>query len=150
MKVQVPTGNRECWNLICIKCIMILKCELWNLKEQSPFKCKHNKLVFNLKCKEGGEPEVIPTPQPKMARIRSTLPNEHSARSGGEAPRSNPGSASPYNSTITICSIQGLKTQIDKQLDDLEEAQLEVGTREYVHKDGWLSKNELQRLGQRT
>ena len=48
-----------------------------------------------------------------MARVGSTLPNKA-------------GSATTYNSTVTISSIQGLKTKIDKQLDYLEEAQLEV------------------------
>ena len=67
-------------------CVMIYKCELRYLKEQSRFRCKHKGLVSNLKGKQGSDTDIIPT----------------------------------------IGSIQGLKTQIYKQLDDLEVAQLEV------------------------
>ena len=90
------------------------------------FRCKHSKLIYNLKCEQGDHPEIIATPQPKMPRIRSTLPNKYGAVSAGAASRSRAGSAALYNSWITFSSIQGVKTLIASQLVDLEEAQLTV------------------------
>ena len=51
--MKVPTGDRECWKLTfaCATwdsmCIMTYECELRYLKEQSPFRCKHNELASN-------------------------------------------------------------------------------------------------------
>ena len=73
MKVQVPTGNRECWKVTSASatckgmCNMIYKCKLRYLKEQSPFRCKHNKLVSNLNPIQGGEQETKPPQRPMMA-----------------------------------------------------------------------------------
>ena len=61
-----------------------------------------------------------------MPHIGSTLPSQYGAVSAGAASRSRAGSAASYNSTVTLSSIQGIKTLIANQLVDLEEAQLTI------------------------
>ena len=50
------------------------------LKEQSQFRFKQSKLLFNLKRMHVGDPEIKPMLQPKMAAVGRTLPNEYGTR----------------------------------------------------------------------
>ena len=79
-RMKVPTDDRECWNITsaCTACdglrIMLYECELRYQKEQSPFRCKHNELMSNLKCKQGGDPEIIPARDPKWRASKAGFP----------------------------------------------------------------------------
>ena len=75
MRVEVPSGKQERWKLAskCKSCnnkyVMVYEEESRYLKEQTLFRCKHNKVISNLKIEQGEESEMLATLRPKIARI---------------------------------------------------------------------------------
>ena len=73
MRVEVPSGKQERWKLAskCKSCnnkyVMVYEEESRYLKEQTPFRCKHNKLKLD----KGKESE--------MSRLEGLFPNDNGA-----------------------------------------------------------------------
>ena len=93
MRVAVPLGKRENWMLISAykgcggKNAIVYKGESQYLKEQTPFRCKHNK-ILSLKLEQGKESEVIATLQPKAARNENAMSNKSGTGRPGATIRS--------------------------------------------------------------